>query len=87
MKVQPGWSWSKSIKPKAGTDSCELQHTGFLVGGRLTVKCDDGTQTTIEAGSAYVIEPGHDAWVEGDEPVEMIEFNSKSAQTMAKTLE
>jgi hypothetical protein len=36
------------------------------------------------AGSAYVIEPGHDAWVVGDEPFVGYEFESSSASTYAK---
>lgn len=25
---QPGWRWSKDVKPIAGTDSCQAAHTG-----------------------------------------------------------
>ncbi|MBV8958082.1 MAG: cupin, partial [Actinobacteria bacterium] len=32
----------------------------------------------------YVIEPGHDAWVIGDEPAVSYEFDSTTAQTFAK---
>ena len=43
---------------------------------------DDGTEVEVRAGDAYVIEPGHDGWVLGDEPVVMLEF--ESAETYAK---
>jgi hypothetical protein len=36
-------------------------------------------------GQAHVIEPGHDAWVVGDEPVVAFEFDSSTAQTYART--
>ena len=36
------------------------------------------------AGQAYVIEPGHDAWVVGDEPVVGFEFESQAAEEYAK---
>jgi hypothetical protein len=32
----------------------------------------------------YVIEPGHDAWVVGDEPVAGFEFDSRTAEEYAK---
>ena len=35
-------------------------------------------------GDAYVIEPGHDAWVVGDETFVGYEFESKSAEEYAK---
>ena len=36
-------------------------------------------------GDVYVIEPGHNGWVLGDEEVVAFEFNSTAAQTYAKT--
>jgi len=49
---------------------------GTLVQGKLKVRLDDGTETIIKAGEAYVIPPGHDAWVVGDEDVVGFEFNN-----------
>ena len=72
------------MKPFAGTDSCQLRHVGYLVSGRFKVKMDDGTETTSEAGQAYVIEPGHDAWTDGDEAVVALEFATHSAESFAK---
>jgi hypothetical protein len=37
---------------------------------------------TLRSFDAYVIEPGHDAWVVGDEPVVALEL--ESADTHAK---
>ena len=51
-----------------GTASCQNSHVGYAVSGRLTVRLDDGTEKTISAGDSYTIPPGHDAWVEGNEP-------------------
>jgi hypothetical protein len=81
---QPGWRWSESIKPVAGTDSCEKRHVGVVASGRLAVRHDDGTELELAAGDAYVIEPGHDAWVVGDEPFIGYEFESESAETYAR---
>jgi hypothetical protein len=80
---QPGWRWSECIKPVVGTDSCQLEHLGFGVSGNLTVAHEDGSEIHIGPGDAYVITPGHDAWVVGDEPFVGVEF--KSAGDYAKT--
>ena len=65
---EPGWRWSEDVKPLAGTDSCQTRHTGFCLGGHMTVRMDDGAEATMGPGDVVVIAPGHDAWVEGDEP-------------------
>lgn len=79
---EAGWKWSDCIKPVVGTDSCQNDHVGYLASGRLTVRHEDGVTVTFSPGDAYRITPGHDAWVEGDEPVVAFEF--KSADTYAK---
>ena len=80
MIVQPGWSWSKCIKPIVGTESCMAKHVGCLVSGCIHVKMDNGTETDIHAGDAYVIVPGHDGWVVGDEEAVGYEFNTETAK-------
>lgn len=66
---EPGWRWSNDVKPIAGTESCQTRHRGVMVAGRMTVRMDDGSEVTFGPGDVMLIEPGHDAWVEGDEPV------------------
>ena len=51
---------------------------------RLAVKHEDGTEVEIGPGEAYVIEPGHDAWVVGDERFVGFEFESRAAEEYAK---
>ncbi len=34
----------------------------------------DGTETVLEPGDVAVMPPGHDAWVEGDEPNVLLEL-------------
>jgi hypothetical protein len=84
LSMQPGWKWSECIKPVVGGDRCQLHHVGVVVSGTLHVAHDDGTAQDIGAGDAYVIEPGHDAWVVGDEPVVGFEFDSRTAEEYAK---
>jgi uncharacterized cupin superfamily protein len=64
---EPGWRWSEDVKPIAGTASCEVLHTGICLSGRMTVRMDDGTESSVGPGDVVRIEPGHDAWVVGDE--------------------
>jgi hypothetical protein len=45
---------------------------------------DDGTEQEIGPGQTYVIEPGHDAWVVGDEAIVGFEFQSQTAEEYAK---
>jgi len=68
---EPGWRWWADVKPIAGTDSCQTRHTGISVSGQMVVRMDDGTEATVGPGDVVVIEPGHDAWVVGDEPCVM----------------
>jgi hypothetical protein len=82
LTLQPGWRWSECIKPVVGTESCQADHLGYAVSGRMHIEHDDGTTAEIGPGEAYVIAPGHDAWVVGDEPFVGLEF--KSAAEYAK---
>ena len=81
---EPGWRWSECIKPVVGGEHCQAHHVGLLQSGTMHVVHEDGTEQEIRAGQAYVIEPGHDAWVVGDEPVVGYEFDSRTAQEYAK---
>ena len=81
---EPGWKWSECIKPVVGTDSCQARHVGTALSGQLHVVHEDGSETDVSFGSVYVIEPGHDAWVVGDEPFVGLEFESKTAADYAK---
>lgn len=71
---QPGWQWSESVKPIVHTNSCLAPHTQFHIAGRLRVRMDDGSEMEYGPGDVGVIQPGHDAWVVGDEAVIVIDF-------------
>ena len=76
MNLDPGWRWSECVKPVVKTDQCQVSHVGHAVAGRIRVRMQDGTEKTISAGESYTIPPGHDAWVEGDQPFVGIEVLS-----------
>ena len=72
--LEPGWRWSKCVKPLVNTNSCQAPHTSCISGGRMKVKMDDGTEIEGGPGDTAVIPPGHDAWVVGEEPCVSIDF-------------
>ena len=82
--AQPGWKWSQDVKPIVGGERCQKLHVGLATQGTLHVVHEDGTEGEVGAGQAYVVEPGHDAWVVGDEPWVGYEFESMTAQTWGK---
>jgi quercetin dioxygenase-like cupin family protein len=71
---EPGWRWSQHVKPLVGTHSCEATHLAYVMSGRMHIAMDDGTETEIGPGDFVQIAPGHDAWVEGNEPCVMVDF-------------
>lgn len=72
--LQPGWKWSESVKPLAKTESCEAPHFQYHVSGTLRIKMDDGPERDCKAGDVCMLGSGHDAWVIGNAPVVMVDF-------------
>jgi len=71
---QPGWRWSESVKPLVNTKSCEAPHFQYHVSGTLRIKMDDGTEVDCKPGDVSLLPTGHDAWVVGNEPVVVVDF-------------
>ena len=72
--LEPGWRWSESVQSIAGTDSCEATHFQYHVSGTLIIRMDDGTEFECHAGDVSLLASGHDAWVVGDEPAVVVDF-------------
>jgi len=77
-KLEPGWSWSQDVQPIAKTDSCEASHFMYFLSGRMRIHLDDGTEFDCRAGDVCLIPPGHNAWVVGEESVEVVDFQGMS---------
>ena len=71
---QPGWRWSTSVQPLAKTKSCEAPHFQYHLSGRLMVKMDDGSELECKPGDISLLPMGHDAWVIGNEPAVVVDF-------------
>lgn len=74
VTVEPGWQWSKHLKPVVGGDSCQVNHLLYILSGKLKVRTDDGQEEEYVAGDVGLIPPGHDGWTVGDEPVVWLEI-------------
>lgn len=75
---EPGWRWSNDVKPIAGSESCKTRHTGIIVSGSMVVLSDDGTRESFGPGDVFLMEPGHDAWTEGNVPCIIFDTGVKS---------
>lgn len=71
---EPGWRWSKHVKPIAGTESCQAAHLAYYITGRMKVVMDDGREEEFGPGDFAIIPAGHDAWIVGDEPCVVIDW-------------
>jgi hypothetical protein len=71
---EPGWKWSTCVKPLAKTNSCQAPHFQYHLSGTLMIAMDDGTTRECRAGDVSLVPPGHDAWVVGNEPAVIVDF-------------
>jgi len=72
--LEPGWRWASSVQPFAKTKSCEATHFQYHVSGVLKVRMDDGTEFECRPGDVSFLPSGHDAWVMGDQPAVVVDF-------------
>ncbi len=75
MIYPAGFRWSVDMKPVVGTDLCMHAHVGFLARGEIHIEYADGCIVEHRAPQIVAIDPGHDGWVVGNEPVVLIEFD------------
>jgi class 3 adenylate cyclase len=71
---EPGWKWSKDVKPIAQTEWCEYHHLGLILEGTLHYITPEGLEMEVSPGMLFEILPGHDAWVVGDKAVVQYDF-------------
>jgi len=71
---EPGWRWATSVQPIAKTKSCEAPHFQYHVSGVLRIRMDDGTEFEARSGDVSLLPSGHDAWVVGNEPAVVVDF-------------
>jgi len=75
MVYPAGFRWSVDMKPIVRTDLCMHAHVGCLARGEIHIQYEDGCVVKHKAPQFVAIEPGHDGWVVGKDPVVLIEFD------------
>jgi len=81
---EPGWRWSRNVKPIAGTDLCQVSHLGYCLEGRMRVTMSDGTERELTPGEVVAIPPGHDAEVVGNETCVFLDFGEIAEYALRK---
>lgn len=71
---EPGWRWATSVQPLVNTKSCEAPHFQYHVSGVLRIRMDDGSEFDCKPGDVSLLPSGHDAWVVGEEPAIVVDF-------------
>jgi uncharacterized cupin superfamily protein len=71
---EPGWRWSSTSSRSQGPRAAEPRYLLYCLSGRMQVETSSGEQGEIGPGDVAAIEPGHDAWVVGDEPCVSVDF-------------
>jgi quercetin dioxygenase-like cupin family protein len=74
MTLEPGWRWSKHVKPIVGTIWCEAPHFQYVISGKLHVIMADGEEFDLGAGDVNSLPSGHDAYVVGNTPVVAVDW-------------
>ena len=67
---------------RCGRHSRQAAHLGDVVSGKPHIASTHGSELD-RPGHAYRLDPGHDAWVVGEQPAVALEFESKTAETYA----
>jgi hypothetical protein len=74
-ELGPGWNWDEDLEPYAeGATSCPMTHREYVVAGRIRYLMEDGTEDVGTPGDFLFIQPGHRAWVLGDETCVLIDW-------------
>lgn len=79
ITLQPGWRWSRNVKPIAGTEWCEAPHYQYVISGRLHFLTSDGQEFDLGPGDCLHIGGGHDAWVVSSEPFVAVDWAGMAA--------
>ena len=74
LVLEPGWRWSKHVKPIAKTEWCEAPHFQYQVSGQLHIMMANGKEFDTGPGDVASLPSGHDAWVIGADPVVLVDW-------------
>jgi class 3 adenylate cyclase len=72
--LEPGWRWSRDVRPTVGGEWCQARHIGTVLSGSFAVEFSDGSRTELRVRDVYDIAPGHDGFTIGDAACTVIEW-------------
>ncbi len=84
LTLEPGWRWSKHVKPLAKTEWCEAPHFQYVISGHLRAVMEDGKEYEGGPGSVIVLPPKHDGWVVGNETAVLVDWEGVANYAKAK---
>ena len=74
-ELRPGWNWDEDLEPYAeGAPSCPMTHREYVVSGQIRYLSDSGQEVIGSPGDFLFIEPGHRAWVVGNQNCILIDW-------------
>jgi hypothetical protein len=56
--LEPGWQWSKHVKPVVDGGSCQRFHVKIFLRRRQRIRMDDGTEMEFGPGDVAIMQPG-----------------------------
>lgn len=80
VTAEPGWQWSKHIKPLVGGESCQQHHLIYVLSGKLASRMENGKEEEFIQGEVGIIPSGHDGWTVGNQPVVWLEILHKKSK-------
>ena len=75
--TRPASAGRPHMRPTVRTERCMHAHIGFLARGHIQGEYADGCTFDYVAPQVVAIDPGHDAWVVGDEEAVLVQFDSE----------
>ena len=74
LVLEPGWRWSESAMPLAGTEWWQAPHFQYHAAGRIRILTATGEEFEAGPGEVTSLPSGHDAYVVGEDPVILVDF-------------
>ena len=74
LSLEPGWRWSRDLKPIVGTEWCTVTHFLYNLSGTARFHMADGTEFDANPGDVTVVPANHDAWVVGSDRAVIVDW-------------